>query len=100
MGIVSNKEKTEYIGKRSKTQELIGLVICVLFAVFFAWLAKSSWNDFVDLEENGKNLEVDNFTYILYNLGGKLLATSFLWALSLFFIFFGIKRGIGLSKAE
>lgn len=100
MGLKSNKHQTEYVSKISKKQELIGLVVCIIFAIFFAWLAKSSWNDYVDLEENGKSLEVDSLSYVLYNLGGKLLATSILWVLSLFFVFLGIKRAIGYTKAE
>ena len=100
MGILSNKEQTEYIGKRSKTQELIGFVICLLFVLLFVWVAKSSWNDYVDLEENGSQLEVDSLSYVLYNLGGKVLTTSFLWVLALFFAFLGLKRWIGYSKAE
>jgi hypothetical protein len=100
MGLLTNNEQTEYVGIRSKKQELIGLIVCVAVAVFFAWIAKSSWNDFVTMEENGKDLEVDSISYVLYNLGGKLLATSFLWVLSLFFVFHGVKRAIGYGKAE
>jgi TRAP-type C4-dicarboxylate transport system permease small subunit len=99
MGLFSNKEQVEYVGKRTKKQEIVGLIVCIVLVAFFAWVGKSSWNDFINMEQNGKDLEVDTFTYIFYNIGGKWLATSIWVVFSGFFVFMGFKRFKGINEA-
>jgi hypothetical protein len=100
MGFWTNKKSGEYVGKRTKKQELIGLIICIGFVCLFSWLCLKSWNDYTAMEAGKKNLTVDTFSYILYNTGGKWLAVSF-WALFIpVFVFFGFKRWKGYKNAE
>jgi TRAP-type C4-dicarboxylate transport system permease small subunit len=100
MGLLSNKQQVEYVGKRTKKQEIVGLIVCTMFVALFLWLTIESWNDFIDLEQNGKDLEVDTLTYVLYNIGGKWLATSIWVLLSGFFVFMGFKRWKGYNNAD
>jgi hypothetical protein len=100
MGFWVNKNNGEFVGKRTKKQELAGLIICIAFVCLFAWLFLKSWDDFTAMEAGKKNLEVDWFTYFLYNMGGKWVATGF-WALLIpVFIYFGFKRLKGFKNAE
>lgn len=100
MGLFSKKEQIEFVGSRTKKQEIVGLIICIAFVVLFIWLGFKSWHSFIDLEENGKDLKVDSLTYVLYNLGGKYLATSIWVLLTLLFTFLGVKRLKGYKSAE
>jgi TRAP-type C4-dicarboxylate transport system permease small subunit len=99
MGFWTNKNSGEYVGKRTKKQEIAGLIICILFVCLFAWLGLKAWTDFVEMEEGKKDLTVDTFSYILYKLGGKYLATSIWVLLTAFFAFMGYKRWKGYKNA-
>jgi hypothetical protein len=100
MGFWINKNNGEYVGERTKKQELLGLILCIGFICLFVWLFLKSWNDYTAMEAGKKNLEVDNLSYVLYNVGGKWLATSFWLLLITVFAFFGFKRWKGFKKAE
>jgi hypothetical protein len=100
MGFWVNKNSGEYIGKRTKKQELLGLIICIAFICLFSWLCTKSWNDYTEMEAGKKSLTVDSFSYFLYNAGGKKLAVCF-WAIFIpLFVFFGFKRWKGYKNAE
>jgi TRAP-type C4-dicarboxylate transport system permease small subunit len=90
----------EYTGKRTKKQEVAGLIVCIGFVVLFTWLGFSVWKDFMEMEHEGKTLTVDTLTYLLYNIGGKWLAISLWPALALFFAFMGFKRLKGIKNAK
>lgn len=90
----------ENASKRTKKQEIAGLIVCIGFVVLFSWLSVTVWKNFMALEHDGKSLTVDTFTYILYNIGGKWLATSMWPALALFFTFMGFKRFKGILNAK
>jgi hypothetical protein len=100
MGFWTNEDNDEYVGKRTKKQEVAGLIVCIGFVALFTWLGLSVWKDFIALEQDGKTLTVDTFTYILYNIGGKWLAIAMWPALALFFVFMGFKRLIGIKNAK
>ncbi len=86
--------------KRTKKQEIAGLIVCIGFVVLFTWLGFKVWQDFNALEHDGKTLTVDTLTYMLYNIGGKWLATSLWPALALIFTFLGFKRLKGILNAK
>jgi TRAP-type C4-dicarboxylate transport system permease small subunit len=89
----------ENAGKRTKKQEIAGLIVCIGFVALFTWLGFSVWKDFMALEHEGKTLTVDTLTFLLYNIGGKWLAISLWPALALLFAFMGFKRLKGIKNA-
>jgi TRAP-type C4-dicarboxylate transport system permease small subunit len=100
MGLMTNEGSNESVGKRTKKQEVAGLVVCIGFVGLFTWLGFSVWKDFMAMEQDGKTLTVDTLTYALYNIGGKWLATSLWPALALFFAFMGFKRFKGFINSK
>jgi hypothetical protein len=100
MGLSTNEDSSASVGKRTKKQEVAGLIVCIGFVVLFTWLGLVVWKNFMVMERDGTTLTVDTFTYVLYNIGGKWLAISLWPALALFFAFMGFKRFKGMISAK
>ena len=100
MGFWVNKNDDEYTGVRTKNQEIGGLVVSIAFVCLFIWLTIKSWQSFVNLEEHGGTLRLDSFSYLLYKLGGKWLATALWPVCAVLFAYMGFKRLKGIIQAE
>jgi hypothetical protein len=96
MEFKGNKEQglypnDEYEGKPTKQKLIMSTILCLLFILGFIWWAIVMWQDFKDLENNSKDVELPSIVYILYQIGGKWLATAFPILCAALFGFAGIK---------
>lgn len=91
-GLVTNDE---YVEKPTKNKLIASTFLLFGFVAVFVWWTFSMYNDFKDLENNVRDIEVNSIVYLLYEIGGKWFALLFPVGGGILFLVIAIK---GINK--
>lgn len=90
----------EYRGAMTKKKAKGTVLFLLILTLIFVWYTFDMYNDFQDLENNVRDIELQSIPYLLYEIGGKWFALLFPVGFVLFLSGMSIKIIGKISKGD